>query len=1005
MHVATRARIQFGLLGSLRVWVDGDPIEINAPKQRVLLALLLIYRNQPVSSDKLIEGLWDGLAPDTAQAALQVYISQLRKALGAEQITTTTNGYRLNAPDEAVDAGRFAAYLGDARRALAAHDTAQAADLFQAALDSWHGQALSDFTYSSWALAEIRRLDEQRTEAQVGLLEARLDQGQRGLVEEIEPLIEEHPYREQLRGLLARALYQDGRQVAALRSIETARLTLIEDLGIDLSPELKAIERRILQQHPDMNTAAASSAPPEIRTSFVGRDRERREVHKLLADRRMVTLTGPGGVGKSRLAMEVVSELLDEGDRQLWWVDLTTVEDGKTLARHVLRQSGLRQLPQLSTRDALVGGIGRRQIDLVLDTCEHLLTDVADLAASLLASCPNVTLLATSREPIRLPGESVYEVGPLSTDEHQPELAPAVRLFMDRAYDSYPGAATRDLESAQVSEVCRRLDGLPLAIEIAAARLRDAGLDELVQQVKNVAQRDALPDRLQATIEWSYGLLGQRSRLLFESLSVFRGSFDSAAAQQVCSSDELGKREVLDLLSLLVDKSLLSVEPTQTGRRYRLLDTIAAFSRRQLAERGDADLLGRHAAHYLALAIDLRGPLRGSSNQVDRLREVTIELPNLRAAFDYASNTDPRDLLPAATALNPYWAGSGNRKEGIELLELAMGTAEDPDPCLAVEAKSDHAFLVDLMGDQERADVLARSALGLAETSCPQADHHALFALAHANINSRDPALAVEYGERAIKRATEVGDSWTSAWALLITGTALYELAQPEASLPKLEAATELFLENGDSFGLGWAIWCLGVNARWRGDLVDFEDRMHDSLALFTRTQDPWGIGSAAWGIGEAARLAGEYSNANEQYSKALEFAERSMQTGNAIVARASLAQIALDQGQEATAWTQIHEALAAVSADTYWAVVSLCLPAARWMHQDGQVDLAAALLRTARRHWEELGLSWEPDVQAEWQAAGLRFEVEIGSTASSEAVDLTQEGVMEILHLTFDRL
>jgi predicted ATPase/DNA-binding SARP family transcriptional activator len=634
--------VQIALLGPLEVRTDsGPPAEVGGARLRALLILLALDAGRVATTQRLIEGVWGAAPPLGAANALQALVSRLRRAVPDLPVESHPAGYRLAIPPDQVDVARFERLAGAGQAALP-HDPAAAAGLLREALGLWRGAALADVADADFARAPAARLTELRLSTIEDRIEAELKLGASGadVLAELEELAAEHPLRERLVALLVRALYAAGRPADALAAYERARNLLADQLGVDPSPALAALHVAILRGDPDLVPAPVPTPDATPRTnlraaltSFVGREEDVVRVGKLVSESRLTTLIGPGGAGKTRLAVESARTRLDQMPDGVWLVELAPVTDGSEVPWSVLTALGLREQALLAPRsrtlspaepneargvgeplDRLVGALADKRLLLVLDNCEHLIDAAAATVDRLLGACPGVRVLATSREPLRITGENLWPVEPLAmppADAPAREVTcyPSVRLFADRAAAVRPGFAVDDQTVAPVVRICRALDGMPLAIELAAARLRSMTPEQVATRLDDRfrlltgGSRTALPrhQTLRAVVDWSWELLDEAERALLRRLAVFAGGATAEAAEQVCAGP-VAAADVFDLLTVLVDKSL--VVAVGDGRpRYRLLETIRAYGLERLAEAGEAEQVRRlHAEHFLALA-------------------------------------------------------------------------------------------------------------------------------------------------------------------------------------------------------------------------------------------------------------------------------------------------------------------------------------------------------------------------------------------------------------------
>ncbi|WP_345472948.1 BTAD domain-containing putative transcriptional regulator [Actinoallomurus oryzae] len=694
--------MRIGILGPLDVRDEAArPIEVSGPRLRALLMRLAVDAGRTVSADRLIDDLWGDAPPAAAANALQALVSRLRGVIGHDTVESRPGGYRLSVAPDRVDAVVFERLVATA---LATDDPATRAEELRRALGLWRGPALADVSGAAFAAAPIARLEELRVEAAEERFEAEIALGHAArLVPELEELTTLHPLRERLRGQLMRALYAAGRQADALTVYEDARHALADGLGVDPSPELAAVHLSILRGAP----AARPPAPPPTReperrtnlparlTSFVGRAEEIERIGELLTTHRLVTLTGPGGTGKTRLAGEVAGRMAATSPDGVWFVPLAPVRGALDVPQAVLVAIGIPETVRLLEAreithplDRLADALATKRLVLVLDNCEHLLDAVATLADRLLSAAPGVRILATSREPLGITGEALCPVPSLAlppedADAHDAQAYDAVRLFIDRASAVRPGFALDAATVEPVVRICRALDGAPLAIELAAARLRALTpvqvADRLVDRFRllNVGSRTALPrhQTLRAVVDWSWDLLDDAERRVLRRLSVFDGGATVESAEEVLGED------VIDLIASLVDKSLV-MATGETDVRYRLLETVRAYAAERLTEAGeDERLRDAHAAYFLRLAERAEPELRGR-DQLRWLDRLNTERDNCNNALRHAIETrDVETAVRLIGALAWFWILCDYEAEAgqwaVEVWSLVDG---DPPP-------------------------------------------------------------------------------------------------------------------------------------------------------------------------------------------------------------------------------------------------------------------------------------------------------------------------------------
>jgi predicted ATPase/class 3 adenylate cyclase/DNA-binding CsgD family transcriptional regulator len=608
----------------------------------------------------------------------------------------------------------------------------------------------------------------------------------------------------------------------------------LADLG---THELRGVARpeRVVQLcHPDLRndfpplctakSIAAHNLPSQF-TSFVGRGPLMAEVRKLLAHSRLVTLTGAGGIGKTRLAVEVANLLAAEYAEGVWYVDLAPITDPAVAPLAVARALGLPDQPGRSTMGTLLRFVRDRQMLVVLDNCEHLLDASADLVVALLGGAPGLTLLATSREPIGVGGEAMWRVPSLSVADE------AIELFTDRARLAQTGFTVSGQNAAAVAEICARLDGVPLAIELAAARVRVLSLAEILDglhdrfRLLTGGARTAVrrQQTLRASVDWSHALLTEPERVLFRRLAVFLGGFDLTAAQAVAGGGDVERYQVLDQLTLLVDKSLVVAEDTAGRTRYRLLETVRQFALEKLGESGEADAVRvRHRDHYTALAALVDAP--AGTNYEQRLEQANIEIDNLRAAFGWSrENSDIEMALALASSLQPLWLARGRLREGLAWFDTALADldAHHLGVAAAVRARAlaDSAALGLWMGAADSPDQ-AQQALAIArEVDDPALLARALTACGYI-ASYFDAEAARTYLAEAIVLARDLGDPWRLSQILAAQAVGALAAADPIAMRAAAEEARDLADAIGDRFGSRRCRWYLGVAQVSKGDLA-----------------------------------------------------------------------------------------------------------------------------------------------------------------------------------------
>ncbi|WP_436772596.1 BTAD domain-containing putative transcriptional regulator [Yinghuangia sp. YIM S09857] len=935
----------FGILGPVEArHEDGTPVAVGGPRVRSLLALLLLDAGRIVPAQTLVDGLYGEAPPGDAANALQSQVSRLRRGLrddaGTDKLVEFhAAGYRLSVDPEQVDAHRFERLFRDGRRALASGRHADAHRLLDQALELWRGPAFADVMDAPFAAAQASAWGEQRLDALADRAEAALALGRHAqVVGELQRLVAENPLRERLVGQLMRALYGAGRQAEALAAYESTRTLLADELGADPAPELAAVHLDILRAAPSLTPAAAPPSPTEAEhlglpaqlTSFVGRDDELARVGSLLGSARLVTLIGPGGAGKTRLSVEAGRRYA--GD--VCFVDLAAVRRDDELVATALTALGLREgglMPANSTETGvarLVAGLAARKVLLILDNCEQIVAEVARLAHTLLSACPDVRILATSREALGITGETLCPVPRLAVPSDGAPLdealaAPAVRLFADRAHAVRPDFTVDAATLPTVLAVCAALDGLPLAIELAAARLRALPLDEVAARLDDRfrllsrGNRTAAPrhQTLRAVVAWSWDLLDAAEQELARKLTVFRGGATIAAAAAVCG---LPEDEAVELLADLADKSLID----GTDGRYRMFETIRLYGSERLDEAGEHDaVLRAHAEYFLELAEQAQPFLR-TGEQMTWLDRLSAEHANLRAALRWAITNDPALGLRLNAALAWYWWLRGLRHEAGGLAgRLLEAVGDEPPPGLT------EAYLLCLLAS-------------LAETSAHDDGTRArriaraqplLFSLPG---TPRQPqvfilmavALGPEASDRERTAALMGDDPWSQAILSLGYGfTELYGGAIPEARA-LFQEALERFRALGDMWGMANALDQLAVVADWAGDIAGGLALMDEALAMMRELGITEDIDDLLVRRAEMCRRLGDPDTARELYTHVMDSALRTGRTATRALGRSGLGDLARHAGDLAEAKRLQEQALSECPSDLFDSASSLAV-------------------------------------------------------------------------------
>lgn len=760
MGRATVVAIEFRLLGPMELRINGDTIELGTAKQRAVLAVLLTAEGRPVTIDALVDRVWGDEPPDQVRKTVYSYMSRLRGLFRGHTATPLIRagggGYVLDVPPEAVDMHRFRRFAERAREPATAEHVRR--DLFCEALNQWRGTPLTGLA-GTWAERVRHGLEQQRINAAAewAALELRLGPPE-PVIDRLYALLADHPLAEVLSGQLIRALHRAGRNAEAVAHYGMVRRRIMAELGVHPSQALRAIYREIQQE----STRAEPPEPvwaglrPHL-TRLFGRTEESARLSGLLDTARLVTVTGVGGCGKSALALAVAADFTRRRRRPVLALALATVTSAEQ-ALHTLAAL-------LSASDT---GDARHAVEqilntgprlLVLDNCEHLAAGIADLVSGLLHGCTELQVLATSRQPLGVPGETVFALEPLPVPPRSDGptssvlTAPAVELFVERIHQAAPSVTIDDAAADHVAELCRRLDGLPLALELVAARARTFPLAELVERVGHdltllfhtSRDDDSRHATMDATLDWSFRLLSASQRTLFARMSVFAGGFTTADVQAVCEFAPLAPGTVPALLAALVDRSLVQPYDVDGGRRYRLLNVIRTYAGTRLAESGEhTTTASHHLGRWLALAREI-DRLPRYDQRVLRWRGLAVDVANLRQSLEYGFR-GPETGLDAAEIIAKtfeFWlVNKGYLLEGRTWLQRALSLRElTKRPEVHALLRFHHALLVKMSGDNLGGMALMRPVV--ADLACRRPREHleAQACVLSAKMTALDPSV------------------------------------------------------------------------------------------------------------------------------------------------------------------------------------------------------------------------------------------------------------------------
>ncbi|WP_432195279.1 AfsR/SARP family transcriptional regulator [Streptomyces sp. bgisy027] len=976
---------------------DGTTVPIGGARLRALLTVLALRGGRSVPAGLLVNEVWDGDPPTDAHGALQALVGRLRRALGADAVASVEGGYRLVAAPDDIDLHHFERLVGEGLRALADGDPAKAAGALDDALALWRGPALADLPdrTAEAARQETRRLDALRARHAAALALGHADQS----LPELTALCDTHPLDEPLQALRLRALRDTGRTAEALAAYEGVRDLLADRLGSDPGPELRSLHGELLRptqdayrggtgsrtrgaiayesvhaariRH-DIDTGAVAHdpgpadtdmpAPPpptgNLRarlTSFVGRESDIDALRGDLTAARLVTLLGPGGAGKTRLSQEAAERVRDGAPDGVWLAELAPVDDPGAVPEAVLTAVGARETVLYGAgAEAMRAGsdrsddpverlaehCGKRRMLLILDNCEHVVEAAARLVEELLERCPGLTVMATSREPLGVPGELLRPVDPL------PEPV-ALRLLADRGSAARPGFRIED-DPEGCAEICRRLDGLPLAIELAAARLRMLTPRQIADRLDDrfrlltSGSRTVLPRQqtLRAVVDWSWELLDEDEREVLRRLSVFAGGCDLTAAEAVCGPS------ALEALGSLVDKSLVVAAPSGDGEmRYRLLETVAEYAGERLDEAGQRAQAGRaHLTYYRELARTtdplLRGP--GQLAAVERLER---EYENLRTALRHAvTGREEQEALCMILSLAWYWQLRDLKIEARNWSREVMVLGPDPFPATPRPAASVWERCTD-SPPPWTGEVLAeaRRGLHLVHLACMDTELDA-WQSPEAQTKLRSIAATYEPGQPQTCRVP--GMLWF--FAVMLSG-----------DVPRLRTVVDATVRTSRetpgyewelASGLQWRANLYANRSDWAGDATrDAEE----SLEIFRRLGDLWGTAEAFSARAEAYERKGRHDLAAEDYRAAIEIAERLGARAQQSVLKARLGSALMETGEPEQGELLLREVIAGQEGAANEAMPAARLFLAGWLAMTGRTTESREQIRLLREQFK----------------------------------------------------
>ncbi len=851
------------MFGALRLEADAGPIHLPA-KVGSLLAYVLLRRG-PLAREKLATLLWGDVPDEQARHSLRTALNHIRKELGGV-IAGDRDAVRLDPSFSLwVDVWEF-------ERRLASLDDAASQDV--RLVDLYEGDLLADL-YDDWIVPHRDRYCRQYEEVLLQATQRLRSQGEYGrAIDLARQGLARNPANERAHQHVMFCLAASGDRPAALRQYEACRRALRDELDVEPSAATEALLARIKQGEGQAQAREARLTNlPFPLTRFVGRTREIAQIEVMLGrgrqahpesartgseagpGRRLVTLTGAGGSGKSRLAIEVGRALERSYRDGVWWIDLEPVAEAGLVAQAVARPLGVRERPQVAIGDSLVDSLRPRELLLLLDNCEHLAAACARLAAGLLEACPGLTIVATSRVALGVPGEWVFQLPTLAVPgpgEAPPVSAlrqfEAIELFLERVSAADPEFALTAANAADVVRVCTQLDGIPLAIELAAACTRVLSVEQmasrLVDRLSLPAAGSAARPRhrtLRATMDWSYGLLSETERDLLARLAVFAGGWTLAAAEEVCAGGRIQAAEVLDLLARLVDKSMVVVRVEGPEARYGQLETIRQYAAERLEASGDSrDARRRHARHFAALAERAERGLRTPEMGL-WLRRLEADHDNFRAALSWSLDLEtPETSLRFARALGILWSKRGYLREGRAWLEGLLARSAHAAPEHRAKALVPAGWFARVLGEYRRATALNEDALNLCRLV---GDRPGLAEVLNQRgavaLYTCDFARARACFDESLALAQQLGERWARAIPLaFLAHTAAFDLDWDARAKASAEEALALFTEMDDRSAGAHAHIVLGLGAHLEGDDTGALAHLDQAVVLCRQAAD-----------------------------------------------------------------------------------------------------------------------------------------------------------------------
>jgi predicted ATPase/DNA-binding SARP family transcriptional activator len=900
------------LLGSPQIHLDDSPISTDRRKAIALLAYLAVndigHPRHKYSRESLSTLLWPDYEQAKAFSNLRTTLWEVRQAIGDGWLKADRDSIQLNAEANIeLDVARFRDLLSQSRQQSY---PAERIKLLSEAVKLYRDHFLAGFNlkdapnFNEWAFAESEELQRNFADALAVLSE---DYCTVGRAEQAIPYARRlaglDPLNDSAQRVLMEVYLQAGQRSAALKQYQGFEQTLRKELGVDPQPETHALYKQIQRgeiQPVQTVQRAVQDKPrhnlPLQLSSFIGREKELQEIGELVHNHRLVTLTGAGGIGKTRLSIQTASTLLKEFHRGTWLVELAPLSDPALVPQAIITALGLIEQAGCTPVTSLTDFLREKRALLVLDNCEHVVQSCAQLAETLLRACPDLHIITTSREALGIAGETLYLVPPLSTPDPlhtKLEELPgyeAVQLFVERAQATLPSFAMTPENASAIVLICDHLDGIPLALELAAARVRMFSVEEIASRLTDRLHlltggtRTALPrhQTLQALIDWSHDLLSEPERVLFRRLSIFAGGWTLEAAESIGSGEGIEAHETLDLLRQLLNKSLILVERRQgQATRYQMLETIRQYAREKLWIAGEGEpVRQRHLAYFVDLAEQAEPNLR-AFDMVMWLDRLETELGNLRAALEWSLESDIQAELRLTSALLWFWHIRGHKNEGIDWLErgLSIEAMERGDQALTPDratirgkALNASGFLMSMFFEFAKAPVRLEESLALFRELGPRGKQGMAYALLRLG-GIQDRGKRAKLIEESLALFREVGDTFGTAESLmLLAGNTQQEDYRQAQQLEEEQLA--LRREIGDRDGIATALANLGDLAFEQDDYHRAVSLYTESLSIFRELGNKWAVGLRLYIYGDYCLWQGDYERATQIYEEALALAQ-----------------------------------------------------------------------------------------------------------------------------------